>query len=229
MNPQLSIIIPTLNSEKFLATCLKSVAEQTYSNYEVIVVDAASKDNTIKIAASFQSIRFQEQIGKGLAAAWNQGIRLSEGAYIAFLDSDDWWETNSLSAHMDALLANHDLAYSIGRVKYVAEDPKHLPYGFKPRLLSGTHSALMPGCFVGKRDLFEINGMFEEDLKVATDIQWFHDLKMRLLPSINLDSHVLNKRVHANNLSYTTSETATYNQELLNVIRRRLKLGNSDD
>jgi hypothetical protein len=110
-------------------------------------------------------------------------------------------------------------------VKYFAENAHKLPYGFKPSLLNGMHHALMPGCFVGKRALFSKVGLFDESLIVATDIQWFHDLKISHAPSIDLNVQVLNKRIHANNLSYTTSETSVYNKELLAVVRRRLRLG----
>ena len=80
----------------------------------------------------------------------------------------------------------------------------------------------MPGCFVGKRSLFDRIGFFDESLRVATDIQWFHDLKLTGAPCHELNEHVLNKRVHDSNLSYTLAETPTYGRELLSVLRRRI-------
>jgi TfoX/Sxy family transcriptional regulator of competence genes len=80
----------------------------------------------------------------------------------------------------------------------------------------------MPGCFVGKRSLFDRIGLFDESLRVATDIQWFHDLKLTAASVHDLNEQVLNKRVHESNLSYTLAETPTYGRELLQVLRRRI-------
>lgn len=229
MTAPLTIIIPTRNSGDYLSQCLQSIEKQSFRHYEVLVIDANSTDDTKSIINNAQcNIRVVNQCGCGLAAAWNQGILDCQSEFIGFLDSDDWWEPNCLLHHMTALQQNTDLSYSIGNVKYVAENPEALPYGFKPSLLNGIHQALMPGCFIGKRQLFEKIGLFPEDLSVATDLQWFHDLKMSQLPSIHLDTHVLNKRVHGSNLSYTTSETATYNKELLKVLHRRVKISHHE-
>lgn len=225
MKPIVSIIIPTRNAETYLGQCLESINNQTFRDFEVIIVDGQSTDKTLEVAQSLTNFHLIKQTGTGLAASWNQGIQASHGAYISFIDSDDWFEPNSLAQHMQQLLTQPEIDYSIGHVKYFAENANTLPYGFKPSLLNGIHHALMPGCFVGKRGLFSKVGFFDESLVVATDIQWFHDLKLSHAPSIDLNVQVLNKRIHANNLSYTTSETSVYNQELLAVVRRRLRLG----
>jgi glycosyltransferase involved in cell wall biosynthesis len=225
MKPIVSIIIPTRNAEKFVGQCLKSINNQIFRDFEVVIVDGQSTDKTLEVAHSLANFKLVMQTGTWLAAAWNQGIQASQGAYIGFIDSDDWFEPDSLAQHMHELLSHPEIDYSIGHVKYFAEDANKLPYGFKPSLLKGIHHALMPGCFVGKRTLFSKVGFFDESLIVATDIQWFHDLKVSHAPSIDLNVQVLNKRIHTNNLSYTTSETSVYNQELLAVVRRRLRLG----
>jgi glycosyltransferase involved in cell wall biosynthesis len=220
--PLLSIIIPTRNSERYLQTCLHSVHTQRFQDYEILIIDGQSTDSSCQIAESFANCRIISQHGSGLAAAWNQGIKASRGQYISFLDSDDWFAPDALSKHINALASNVGAAYSIGQVRYVADDSNHLPYGFKASLLEGLHDALMPGCFMGKRQLFKDIGLFDESLSVACDIQWFHDLKVHNVRHVRLGTQVLNKRLHQHNLSYTTAETSTYNSELLQVIRRRI-------
>lgn len=222
MAPLISIIIPTWNSAKFLDECVRSVQAQSFREFEVIFVDGGSTDDTFTIASACSKGRIISQTRPGLAAAWNEGILISQGTYIAFLDSDDWWESNCLSRHMDGLCDAPNYEYSIGQVKYFTENADALPRGFKPSLLLGSHRALMPGCFVGKRSLFDRIGLFDESLRVATDIQWFHDLKLTGASFHKLNEHVLNKRVHDSNLSYTLAETPTYGRELLSVLRRRI-------
>lgn len=222
MVPLISIIIPTWNSAKFLDECVRSVQAQSFREFEVIFVDGRSTDDTLTIASACSKGRIISQTRPGLAAAWNEGILASRGTYVAFLDSDDWWESNCLSRHMDGLCDEPNYDYSIGQVKYFTDNPNALPRGFKPSLLLGSHRALMPGCFVGKRSLFDRIGLFDESLGVATDIQWFHDLKLTGAPFYDLNAHILNKRVHDSNLSYTLAETPTYGRELLSVLRRRI-------
>lgn len=229
MSPSVSIILPTYNSESFLLECLKSINRQTFLDYEIINIDANSSDATIDIIKSFPEIRHIQQKSTGLASAWNQGILESHSKYIAFLDSDDWWNANCLKLHLEKLSNEPDIRYSIGKVNFFANDREQQTYGFKSSLLSNSHQALMPGCFVGERTLFTDLGLFDENLKVASDIQWFHDLKMSKIPHGRLEETLLNKRIHSNNLSYITSQTNTYNDELLQVIHRRLQSLKSND
>lgn len=101
MNPQISIIIPCYNSVKYLERCINSVKAQTYSNFEVIVVDDGSVDNTYEILNELTRMdnRFcvHRQVNKGVSAARNYGLDHARGQYIAFVDSDDWVEENWLS------------------------------------------------------------------------------------------------------------------------------------
>jgi glycosyltransferase involved in cell wall biosynthesis len=218
-----TVVIPTRNSGKYFSQCVASLLQQTFRNFDVLVVDASSSDDTRAIAALLPNGRVIEQHGIGLAGAWNQGVRHSTAPHIAFLDSDDWWEPDTLANHLRQLSISQKLDYSIGRLRYIADSSAALPYGFKPSLLEGTHNALMPGCFVGKRALFDLIGPFDETLSVATDIQWFHDLKMSSAQMIELNAHVLNKRVHSNNLSYTSCSSGVYSKELLGVLKRRVR------
>ena len=218
-----TVVIATLNSQPYFMQCVQSLLSQSYLDFDVVVVDGGSSDGTLEMVSLLPNAKLVLQSGRGLAAAWNEGIAHCSTPYVAFLDSADWWEPTALSSHMSGLLSDANLDYSTGMFRFFAEDPDALPYGFKPRLLEGLHQALMPGCFVGKRALFDSIGMFDESLSVALDIQWFHDLKLSSARRYELDAHVLNKRVHLSNLSYTSCETGTFSYELLRVIYRRLK------
>lgn len=92
MGLKISIIVLTLNSEKYIRRCLKSIEFQTFSDFEVIIVDAGSTDKTKKIAAEFDSrFRFLELPKSDMGMARNFGIQNSKGEYITFLDSDDFY------------------------------------------------------------------------------------------------------------------------------------------
>lgn len=96
-NPFVSIIIPTFNSERYVRECLESVFAQTFRDYEVIVVDDGSTDQTVSILQGLgERIRLVARENRGPAAARNEGIRLARGKWVAFLDSDDLWLPHKL-------------------------------------------------------------------------------------------------------------------------------------
>jgi glycosyltransferase involved in cell wall biosynthesis len=88
--PQVSVIIPTYNGERFLAETLESVFNQTFQDYEIIVVNDGSSDNTAQLLRPYLSrIRYIEQPNQGVAGARQRGFELAQGQFIAFLDQDD--------------------------------------------------------------------------------------------------------------------------------------------
>ncbi|MEM8721620.1 MAG: glycosyltransferase [Cyanobacteria bacterium P01_G01_bin.39] len=99
MNPEVSVIIPTYNSELYLAQALKSVLNQSYHCLEVILIDDASIDSTVQIARSFRDPRlsiYQNNRNRGVSYSRNRGIRKAQGKWIALLDSDDWYAPRRL-------------------------------------------------------------------------------------------------------------------------------------
>lgn len=95
----ISIVVPTFNSEIYIKKCVKTILNQSYKNFEIIIVDNNSCDNTIKIINSFNSkkIKILNVINHGnISISRNLGIKYAKGNWIAFLDSDDFWENRKL-------------------------------------------------------------------------------------------------------------------------------------
>ena len=88
-----SIIIPNYNNAEWLDKCLTSIMNQTYKNYDVIVIDDCSTDNSVEIIEKYPVILFQAQEKAFNGGARNMGISLATGDYILFLDSDDWFNS----------------------------------------------------------------------------------------------------------------------------------------
>lgn len=107
LSPQVSIIIPTYMRAEIIGRAIKSVIGQTYHNWELIIIDNFSKDNTEEVVLNFNDkrIRFFKVHNHGIIAiSRNKGIRLACGKWISFLDSDDWWDPDKLqicSEHMN--------------------------------------------------------------------------------------------------------------------------------
>lgn len=113
-NPLISIVIPVYNVEKYLEKCLKSVLSQNFTDYEIILVNDGSKDNSLKICNSFvqldDRIKLIDKENGGLSDARNFGINHSTGKYIIFLDSDDYWrEKTALNLVVEKLAKTYDV------------------------------------------------------------------------------------------------------------------------
>lgn len=107
-----SIITPAYNCEKYIKECIDSVINQTYQNWEMIIVDDKSTDSTRIILEEYTKkdkrikVYYQEN-NSGAAAARNKAINMSNGRFIAFLDSDDAWKSNKLSSQIAFMLENN--------------------------------------------------------------------------------------------------------------------------
>tara|TARA_B110000037_G_scaffold217775_1_gene279498 strand:+ start:670 stop:1542 length:873 start_codon:yes stop_codon:yes gene_type:complete len=111
----ISIVLPTYNHAKFLKKAIESVINQSYINWELIIIDNNSTDGTFEIVNSYSDhrIRYIKIHNNGIiAASRNAGIRLSSGSWIAFIDSDDWWTRDKLSKSVEYINSNRfDLIY----------------------------------------------------------------------------------------------------------------------
>lgn len=119
---EVSIIIPTNNSEKYITKLSSSILSQTYQNFEVIIVDNNSKDNTIsklKRENNFDSrFKYFKIDNKGvIAKSRNFGVRNASGKYIAFLDSDDYWHEDKLTNSLK-YFPEYDFVYHLMKIKY---------------------------------------------------------------------------------------------------------------
>lgn len=112
--PKVSVIIPTYNRAKFLSKALESALGQTYDNFEIIIVDDGSTDETRALLLTFKDkrIRILRTENQGVAKARNLGIRKSRGELIAFLDSDDYWLPNKLEKQLELFNDKVGLVYS---------------------------------------------------------------------------------------------------------------------
>lgn len=104
--PRVTIVIPTYNRRDLVREAIASVTAQSYTDFELIVVDDGSDDRTAEVVQQYAGIRYVYQPNRGVSAARNAGVAVAQGELIAFLDSDDLWEPQKLE-HQVALFAQH--------------------------------------------------------------------------------------------------------------------------
>lgn len=113
--PKVSVIVPTYNGKKHLGEAVQSVLDQTYRNFELLVVNDASPDDTVEVMAKFDDPRIKYIVhdrNRGVDQARNTGIRSSCGEIVAFLDQDDYFHHEKLEAHVDFLDRHPDVGFS---------------------------------------------------------------------------------------------------------------------
>lgn len=141
--PLVSVVIPVYNVERYIEQAVASVLTQTYRNIEVIVVDDASPDQSIKIIRQkFHDFRLRivRQKNRGLAGARNTGIRSASGDYVAFLDSDDFWQANKVEEHMQIMQAQAGCGISFCSSLFVDEQGQSLGRLQAPKKKTGYQS-----------------------------------------------------------------------------------------
>ena len=126
MKDLVSIVMPAYNSEKYISDSINSVIKQTYTDWELIIIDDCSKDNTLSIVKEFQAtynnIRiYRNDENSGVSKTRNKGIYEAQGEWIAFLDSDDMWEENKLAIQMKYAQKNNANFMFTG-VSYIDEN-----------------------------------------------------------------------------------------------------------
>jgi glycosyltransferase involved in cell wall biosynthesis len=179
--PVVSIIVPTYNRAQFITRAVQSVLDQTFKDFELLVVDDASEDNTGEVLKKISDrrvkyIRLEKNIGA--AAARNRGIIESKGDYIAFQDSDDEWLPDKLSRQMSVFKKEGDLVgvvYTpVWRIKkdksrYMVppENMRNLEGLIRDELLNENFIAL-PSAIV-RKSCFSVVGMFNEKLPCLQD------------------------------------------------------------
>lgn len=129
-NPKVSIIVPLYNTKKMLSETIESVFSQTYTNWEMIIVDDCSTDGSYEYAMTFseQDKRikvFKMDYNSGPGAATKYGFEMSNGELIAFLDSDDLWEPVKLERQINFML-NHDYEFTCTNYEQINENGESL-------------------------------------------------------------------------------------------------------
>jgi glycosyltransferase involved in cell wall biosynthesis len=173
--PLFSIIIPTYNHAHLIKKCLDSVISQTFKNWEAIIVNNFSEDNTIKIVESYNDprIRLINNANNGvIAVSRNKGITEAQGEWICFLDSDDWWKPNKLviclkyTGQYEFLYHDNEIYYSNKPTKKrnLCGRSLNLKNPYLDMLLNG--NPCINSSVVVKRSVINAVGLIDEDKRL---------------------------------------------------------------
>jgi len=181
-----SVVVPSFNVSATLAETLRFILAQTYTHFEVIVVDDGSSDNSAAIAEGFLSdgrVRIVRQPNRGLAGARNSGIAAGQGAYIAFCDADDLWEPTKLERHVAHLRDNAGVGVSYAGSSLIDDNGKLMRQAQRPRLTQVEPKHILKRNPIGNGSAPVIRREVFEDIAYRPDHErirdWYFDETFR--------------------------------------------------
>lgn len=133
---KVTVVIPVFNGEKYISDCIETVLKQSFTDYEIVIVDDGSSDQSLNIARSYKDdrIRIIQQENRGLAGARNTGIAHARGEYVALLDADDLWDKDKLKHHVEHLDNNAHVGVSYCQSHFMDDNKQPLGLTQKPQL-----------------------------------------------------------------------------------------------
>ncbi len=172
--PKFSIITVVLNNEKYIEETIRSVINQKYKNFEYIIIDGKSTDNTLKIIKKYKNKinKFISEKDRGIYDAFNKGMSLASGKFICIVNSDDILKPNALSIIYKYINKYPKIDFIFGSVK------KHwgILYGYKPNKISyswGFYSSHSTGFYISREAAMKV-GPYNIDYKYHADYDYFY-------------------------------------------------------
>ena len=198
---KISVVIPTYNSEQFIADALDSVNAQSRAVDEIICVDDASTDKTIEIIRDkFKNVTLlRNKENQGPSASRNKAIAIAQGNIISFLDADDCWTKNK-TLHQSMFLESEPELEIVGGLTdfYSAEGNEPQPEGTLP---GQPHFNTYLSSLLIRKKVFNSIGMFDTTMRLSEDQDWFLRAREGNTRIKITDDIVLMKRIHSTNLT----------------------------
>jgi glycosyltransferase involved in cell wall biosynthesis len=206
--PLVSVIIPTYNRDWIVKEAIESVLAQDFSDYELIVVDDGSDDRTPEILAAYEDpITVIRQSNRGVSAARNRGIAAATGRLIAFLDSDDLWLPQKLSAQVNFFAENPNAVICQTEEHWVRNgvrvNPKKRHLKFSGMIFERSLALCLvsPSAVMITKALFDAVGVFDEDLPACEDYDLWLRISCRYPVDLIETPLIIKRGGHADQLS----------------------------
>lgn len=199
-----SIVIPLYNKERLITRTLKSVLDQTFTQYEVLIVDDGSTDNSLNMVKSLKDtrIRILSKQNGGVSSARNFGIKNAKNSWIAFLDADDLWHPNHLQETYKAINGNKKLFWVFSNFVISGNGNENIVNkvnynGYIADVLDFLNEGgmIQTSCTCIKTNVFENdNFLFNEKVRTSEDRELWYKLALNY-PNVFFNRHVLNSYI----------------------------------
>lgn len=220
----ISIITATFNSAKTLKDTIQSVLRQTNKDFEYLIIDGGSTDETIDIVKSYESefsgrLKWVSEKDQGIYDAMNKGIKMASGDVVGILNSDDYFTSDDILQTVDNAFKSHEIAAIYGDIHFIRDgNPQKCVRYYSSRMFRPfwLRFGFMPAhpSFYCKREVFEKAGLYSLDYKIGAD----YEMMVRLFKKYRIMSQYINK-------DFVTMRTGGASN---NNVRSRITLINED-
>jgi len=217
--PTVSVIIPTYNRSNLVKQAIESVLQQTYTDFEILVVDDGSTDNTRSVVGQISDnrVKYYHKENGGHCSARNFGLIKAQGKYTAFLDHDDLWPNDYLRVMINRLQSQKEYGVAYARVLSVGEDGKTRPFARENRYISGWVTkaffkggpCIMPSATLFRKDILD-GFYFDEALKLGEDNDAFMRLSLKTQFLFVSDANVLRRDTPGSLSKYISADNQCY-------------------
>lgn len=223
--PKISIIIPFYGVEKYISRCIHSIKCQSFSDYECILIDDESPDNSYEIARNIiendDRFKIVKQKNKGIGGARNTGLLYATGEYVCFLDSDDWWEENFLNV-MISEIAKTKCDVVVCAYQEVTEilEKRYIPNNLQCKIYDNYKAsiAVMESPTVWnklyKKTLWK-GISFPENIKIGEDLATLYKVVYKAKNIYYIDECLYNYFIRKDSLTRTYSESKVEDRLLI--------------
>jgi len=227
--PKVSVIVPAYNTAAYIAETMDSVFAQTFTDFEVIVINDGSPDTEKlerELLPYLERLVYLKQENQGPAVARNLGIHHAKGEYIAFLDSDDWWLPEYLAEQVKLLEETPSAVMACSDTQLFGDSPfagqsfwqiypPEVPVTFESLLIS--NSAIVTSCAVARRQAIQDAGLFDKDFIGPEDFDLWMRLAHRCGEIVLLRKALGRRRIHPGAL---TAADAKLQSDIVRVLRK---------
>ena len=201
--PRVSVLIPTYNCGRFISEAIDSVLAQTFTDFEIIVVDDGSTDDTAQVMTQYPQVKYIQREHCGVSPTRNAAIAAATGEIVVFLDADDMWTPDKLEKQVKYLDENPDCMLVFTKAENFYHQGKVQQGNRQEELYNSSLERCIITCAI-RRSVFEKYGVFRTDYPHGEDTQFMFRLSISGLSLDHCLPEVLYKRrIHSNNISLT--------------------------
>ncbi len=206
IHPKISIVTPSYNQGQFIEQAITSVLEQGYPNFEHIILDNCSTDQTIAILEKYPHLVWKSQPDQGQSDALNQGFRMATGEIIGWLNADDQYLPGCFDDVISSFTSHPETDIAYGDYYWIDEQGKIIQsrreLDFDLFILKYLHVLYIPSTSTFfKRKIFQEDNFLDTSLKYSMDYEFFLRLAYKKYKFIHIDSYLANFRWHEHNKS----------------------------
>ena len=215
-----SVILPLYNGERFIRASSASVLGQTFSDFELLIIDDGSTDNSLAHVPDDPRIRVFRRRNRGVAATRNFGLERACGEFIAFIDQDDCWHPDKLQLQLQAFAHDPDLGYVLTMMQNRLQGDTQKPVWLKEEQVEKEQIGLLPSSLLARREVFSVIGDFDQSLTNASDLDWFIRADQAGIKRTILKTVLVVRGIHEANASHAKKLSK---RETFMILKRQIE------